>query len=126
MTNDELANQIVALGFAFKRPDKPPHVRYSFKGHAWMNSLCLTEDPRVTLALMEAVYANKYSFLLIQMPDEKPMMTIQAPIRTAGEYADPSVRNNWASQVCGDSFPRSIQEACVKALTAVQTGQNDG
>ena len=74
-------------------------------------------DARVAMALMEKVYEKQYSFMVIQMPDKKPMMTIQAPIQTAGEHADPSTRRSWASQVVNESLPRAINEACVEVLT---------
>ncbi len=73
-------------------------------------------DWRVAGALMEKVHASKHSFLVMQMPDEKPEVTVKAPITSAGEYADPSQCREWAAQVVGESLPRAIIEACVEAL----------
>lgn len=114
MDNMELAAKIMALGIG--EPLGLDAVFYPDDNN-WIGVNKFVRDPRVAMALMEKVYEKQYSFMVMQLPDKKPMMTIQAPIQTAGEYADPSTRNSWASQITNESLPRAITEACVEALS---------
>ena len=75
-----------------------------------------THSWEVAGALMEKIYEKKYSFLVMQLPDEKSMVTVQEPILTAGQYADPSKRRTWAAQVVDGSLIHAIIQACVEAL----------
>ena len=121
-TDKELADRIVALGvgeaglvvqrelYRFLDTD----LLWSFDDTADV----FVRDWRVAGAGLDAIYKRGYSFLLMQMPDGMPVITIQAPITTGEEYSDPSERNSWASQVVNESLPRAINKAWVDALDA--------
>jgi len=122
VNDKELADKVVALGVGctFEWGDTEGVMRQYWapdsetSGTAADKFVC---DWRVAGALMEKVFDKKYSFMVMQMPDDMPVMTIQAPITTGEEYGDPSKRRSWASQVVAEPLPRAIIEACVEALS---------
>ena len=111
MNDKELADAVVALGVGCARLDKYQVAPVTDNVREYGSAKWFVRDWRVAGALMERVYEKRYSFMVMQMPDEKPMMTIQQPLTAEND------QKNWAAQVVNESLPRAIIEACVEALT---------
>ncbi len=125
IVNDkELADKVVALGVGNKSKTQYSDINPLWRtpsGHH-LDAPEFVRDWRVVGALLKQVFDRRFSFMVMQMPDGKPMMTIQRPIGSAGEYADPSTRRGWASQVVDNDLPRAITSACVSALSTGGSG----
>lgn len=68
---------------------------------------------------MQMCYERKFSILIMQLPGERPIVTVQHPIRSKAEHNDPEQRDTWAGQAVGDdSLARAVNDACTQALTA--------
>ncbi|KKK76788.1 hypothetical protein LCGC14_2860130 [marine sediment metagenome] len=119
MNDKELADKVVALGVGLAQIAGGMPLYSIDHGSIWLRADEFLRRWAVAGALMEKVYEKQYSFMVMQMPDEMPVMTIQAPITTGEEYGDPSKRQSWASQVVAEPLPRAIIEACVEALDTV-------
>ena len=109
MNDKELADKVVELGVV---EDQFMAINYSLDAETLDDLIGgFVRDWRVAGALMEKIYEKRYSFMIMQMPDGEPIMTIQQPLTTENNH------KNWARNTKPLMPTFAQMGACVEALS---------